>query len=196
MSSDFTNLEKIETLFREAPFAWFVCGGWAIDLFLHKVTRTHKDVDVAIWREEQLDAHTFMCQRGWSLNVAGSGKLTPWMEGVFLERPYHTIWCKNETHDPDFVELLLNEREGEYFLFRRDLSVKRPLSQAILQSESISFLAPEICLLYKAKQFTEPQNHADLLAVWPQLPLENQDWFRKNLLKLHREDHPWLADLS
>jgi hypothetical protein len=33
---------------------WAVCGGWAIDLFLHHVTRPHKDVDFAILRKDQL----------------------------------------------------------------------------------------------------------------------------------------------
>ena len=27
---------------------WMIAGGWAIDLFLRRVTREHEDVDIAI----------------------------------------------------------------------------------------------------------------------------------------------------
>jgi putative ABC transport system permease protein len=32
---------------------WFVAGGWALDLFLGRVTRPHHDVDIALFREDQ-----------------------------------------------------------------------------------------------------------------------------------------------
>jgi hypothetical protein len=31
---------------------WWVAGGWALDLYLGKVTRVHKDLDVGIFRED------------------------------------------------------------------------------------------------------------------------------------------------
>jgi hypothetical protein len=31
---------------------WWVAGGWALDLFLGKVTRAHKDLDIGIFRKD------------------------------------------------------------------------------------------------------------------------------------------------
>jgi hypothetical protein len=33
---------------------WFVAGGWAIDLFLGRIRRHHKDLDFTIFRHDQL----------------------------------------------------------------------------------------------------------------------------------------------
>ena len=30
---------------------WFVAGGWAIDLFLERVTREHGDIDFCVFRD-------------------------------------------------------------------------------------------------------------------------------------------------
>jgi hypothetical protein len=32
---------------------WWVCGGWAFDLFLNRETRRHDDLDVAVLRGDQ-----------------------------------------------------------------------------------------------------------------------------------------------
>ena len=32
------------------PAPWFVSGGWAIDLFLGRVTRDHSDIEIGIYR--------------------------------------------------------------------------------------------------------------------------------------------------
>lgn len=43
------NLKQLELhveKFSKLPCVWFVCGGWAVDLFLRKVTRVHFDVEI------------------------------------------------------------------------------------------------------------------------------------------------------
>jgi hypothetical protein len=44
-----SELEVLSSLRRP----WFVVGGWALDLFLGRETRSHKDIDIAIFREDQ-----------------------------------------------------------------------------------------------------------------------------------------------
>src|SRR5262245_48195731 len=36
------------------PAQWWVAGGWAIDLWLWRMTREHSDLEISIWREDQL----------------------------------------------------------------------------------------------------------------------------------------------
>ena len=45
---------KVNSWLRDSSAQWGVAGGWAIDLFLNKETRPHKDIEVAILRRDQL----------------------------------------------------------------------------------------------------------------------------------------------
>ena len=196
MTDPFLDLHKIKQLLVEAQFSWFVCGGWAIDLYLGELTREHKDVDIAIWRKDQLLMQQYLVNRGWTIDVAGGGKLVPWAVGDFIELPKHNVWCKNVKHDPDFLEVLFNERDGESFLFRKDFSIKRPLSQTVLQSsQGILYLAPEIVLLYKSRSHDETQNQADFVATIPKLSDESLTWLKNSIMTMNQE-HPWLVSLS
>jgi len=126
-----------------------ICGGWAIDLFLNRITRHHADVDIAIKREDQLRFQSHMLSNGWHLQIAHQGTLTPWPANAFLELPLHTIWC---TRENEFLELLINEWDANTFRFRRDQSITMPAENASIKTASgFRLLAPEIVLLYKSK---------------------------------------------
>jgi hypothetical protein len=141
-------LETIQALMRDFPLAWAIGGGWAIDLFLNRVTRQHKDIDIIIFRRDQLAIQQHLKAHGWTLEyVSKSGELTVWKDEQFLELPVHTIWCKHPDHQPDFIEVLFNEIEDDCFVFRRDQTIQLSLSRALMKSESgLPILAPEIAL--------------------------------------------------
>src|SRR5262249_53786642 len=144
-------LEKVSVLLHDLPCQWFVCGGWAIDLFLNRITRNHKDVDIAVARNDQFQARDYLQQRGWSLEKAINGELIPWADGEWLALPIHTILCRNSNSDPDFIELLLNEIDNAQFRFRRDQSIALARERMFFRSSSgLPVLAPEIVLLYKS----------------------------------------------
>ena len=65
--SDFRDVHAAIQVFTEYNRPWAVCGGWAIDLHMDRVTRTHKDVDFAILRSDQLIVQNFLLRRGWTL---------------------------------------------------------------------------------------------------------------------------------
>ena len=56
---------RVKALMAGFEWPWFVAGGWAVDLYLGCVTRTHKDIDFAVLRDNQLDLQQFL--RGWGL---------------------------------------------------------------------------------------------------------------------------------
>ncbi len=175
---------------------WAFCGGWAIDLFLDRVTREHKDVDIAVFRQDQLLLQAYLRERGWALEIAEGGMLTPWAAGDRIESPRHGIWCKNPAHDPDFLEVLLNETDGVRFLFRRDRSITLELERAILRSPSgLPLLAPEIVLLYKSGSIAFEENAADFHTALPALDAERRVWLRAALEKT-APGHPWLCDVA
>jgi hypothetical protein len=55
-------------------YPWVVCGGWAIDLFIKRISRQHQDVDIGIWRPDQLALRTYLVARGWTPEKAIDGQ--------------------------------------------------------------------------------------------------------------------------
>jgi hypothetical protein len=173
---------------------WVFCGGWAIDLFLGRQTRAHKDVDIAVGRRDQLALQAYLTARGWRLQVAHGGELRDWPAGEYLELPRHGIWCRHPAADPHFLEVLLDEIDDS-FRFRRDQTVTRALDEAFVQSPGgLPILAPEVVLLYKSRS-PGPDDWADFRAVLPALDAGRRDWLR-NALARTVPGHPWLVDLG
>ena len=170
---------------------WWIGGGWALDLFLGRETREHGDIDVVVFRGDQERARLHF--DGWDLRAAHEGALTPW-RGERLELPVHTIWARPSVDALWELELFLMESDGERWQFRRDPRVTLPVGRIGLEREGIPYVAPEVALLYKAKQ---PRAHdeADFDAVAPHLPAERREWLAQ---ALRRQDarHPWLRRLT
>lgn len=178
---------------RRYPAAWCIAGGWALDLFLGRRTRAHTDVDVAVLRRDQIAVREHF--RGWEMLKVADGALVPWAEGEWLAAPIHEVHARRTEIDPRAVELLLDEAEGDEWLFRRDPAVRLPLGRAILRDpDGIPHLAPEIVLLYKAKAPREHDQH-DFAAALPMLGAERRAWLRRALAAAHPA-HPWIARLG
>lgn len=192
---DFNEPHKVARLLENLPCRWAVAGGWALDLFLGRVTRKHQDFEVAILRGDQLVLQEYLSSRGWSLEYVHEGKLYPWPGGEWLRSPSHEIWCR--VHGPvRRLEVLLNESQGEEFVFRRDSRIAVPLGHAFIRSTSgIPILAPELVLLYKAKRAVEPKEQRDFSNVLDALGAERRQWLLANL-STAEPGHMWLADLG
>ena len=188
-------LESIATLLSPLEMTWGFCGGWAIDLFLNRITRSHKDVDVDILRTDQRLLFAFLRQRGWTLEQAVDRKLYPFQEDEFLTLPVHTIWCQKTDYRPDFLEVLLNESDQDQFVFRRDSRVRCLLNEAFMLAPSgLPILAPEIALLYKSNALSSPENGLDFQSTLPRLDAQRRRWLAEALCTLS-PIHPWLKDL-
>lgn len=193
---DFRNVFQAVKLFADYDRPWAVCGGWAVDLYLGRVTRTHKDVDFVVFQSDQLLIQEYLSSRGWRLEKAFDGKVVPWQMGEWINLPVHIIWCKNPNCSPDFVELLFDEADEANFYFRRDPSITLPLEKMIVSSASgIPILAPEIVLLYKSA-LAEDQSYAeDFRNLLPALHSEARNWFADALEKMY-PGHIWLKSLT
>ena len=194
-AASFADPRSIAALLADFDRPWFFCGGWAIDLFLGRVTRSHEDVDVALLRSDQLVMQAYLRERGWTLEKAVDGQLITWAEGKFIALPMHTISCRHATYKPDFLVLLFNEADAGSFFFRRDHSITLPRERMALRSlVGLPILAPEIVLLYKAKSSDQPEYSADFAAAIPTLGADGRAWLRAGLSKLH-PGHRWLEQL-
>jgi hypothetical protein len=102
----------------------------------------------------------------------------------------HELWARREATGPWQAEFLLNEADGERWVYRRDPAVSLPLDRA----GDGHVLAPEIVLLYKSKEPRE-RDEADLAAVAPELSPEQRAWLRAAIART-QPGHPWLALLD
>lgn len=186
-------MESIASLLQDLRCEWYVCGGWAIDLYLGRVTREHKDVDISIPRARQLEVREYFNARGWSLEKAHDGELTQWRDGEFLSKPLHTIWCRNDAHEPYFLELQLDDIDDEAFRFRRDSSLTLARERMSFKtSTGVPVLAPELVLLYKSNAV---EGYADdFRNASGALGATARAWLKDALAKLYAR-HPWAEAL-
>jgi hypothetical protein len=184
-----SNLAAVVDSLRRFAGTWAIAGGWAIDLSIGRMTRTHADVDVAVFRDEQsLLRATF---EDWQFSKVADGKLLPWPRDEVLHLPDHEIHAS--TPNGTKVELLLNEWRGDTWVFRRDASIELPMARAIRIAQGIPTLAPEVVLLYKSKD-PRSADHADFTAVLSTMDRESRAWLRSALMRTAGA-HSWLERL-
>ena len=182
---------------RDLPLPWWVSSGWALDLHLGRVTRLHHDVDLGLFRDDQLVARAHLAARGWRFVAPHEGRLEPVPDATRLEPPRHQLHAHRQG---EFLDLLLNEREGDAWRFRRDPRVTRARERLVLRSpDGLPYLAPEVALLFKSATSggpSRPRDEADFDAVMAAgLEPERRRWLR-DALAVYRPGHPWLARLT
>src|SRR2546427_6592084 len=164
---------------------WYLAGGWALDVWLGRVTRPHDDVEIAILRDDQEEIRRHL--DGWEFDKVahevGGPRRERWREGERLELPVHEIHVRRPGGDPREVEILLNEADGRW-TFRRDPRVFRPMDEAGTVVAGIPVLAPGVGLLYKAEA-PRPRGEEDFRNALRHLPPPGQRRVRAGLQKAH-----------
>jgi hypothetical protein len=190
MARPFAELQRVARVMEDFSRAWFVAGGWAIDLFLGRETRAHEDVEIAVLRADQEEMRRHLA--GWTFEKVVSGVREPWREGERLEPPIHEIHASSPGGES--LEILLNEAAGDVWRFRRNPAVTRPLSEVGLRAkDGVLFLAPEIVLLYKAK-VRRTRDERDFEGVLPAMDGGRRAWLAGAIAASHPA-HPWIARL-
>jgi hypothetical protein len=171
---------------------WWIAGGWALELFRGTHTRPHADLDVGVLRR---DLSSVLCSfLTWEVFEAKDGRLTRLAAGCVPSLDTHSLWCRPTSADPWTIELLLDEADGETWVYRREPRVRRPMSTVVRRSsEGLPYLAPEIQLLYKSKRPRE-RDDRDFAQICPLLGADARTWL-KHALELTAPDHTWIAVL-
>ncbi len=174
---------------------WYIASGWALDLFLGRVTRVHHDVDVVIARTDQLVLQQHLTTRSWKFVTPFEGRLEPWPTHMHLELPRHQA----HAHRADqFIDFLLSDIEGGIWHYRREPAVIRGVDRISLRTnDGVPFLAPELVLLFKSKNTSGQERRNDVTdyhTIREYLEGERRAWLRWALL--HADPaHPWITEL-
>lgn len=187
-------LEPVEGL----AVPWCVAGGWAIDLWLGRVTRSHHDVDLLVARADQPVVHEHFADRTVVKviphpdGLVGEGTLLPW-DGEQLDLPIHQIFA--DAPDGDRIEVLFGEIRDGVWAYWRNPEVELPLDQLIVTGATgIRALAPEVVLLFKAP-LQRPWDEEDLGVVLPHLSSDRRTWLVDAVERSH-PGNPWIKRLA
>jgi hypothetical protein len=172
---------------------WWIAGGWAIDLFLQQQTRTHLDLDVGVLRRDVTGILPAL--KTWEIFEAKNGTLTRLATGAVPSCTVNSLWCRQSSNGPWTMELMLDDSDGENWVYRREQGVRRNLNDVVRAgADGILYLVPEIQLLYKSKT-VRSKDDADFQMAMPRLCVEARRWLRQSILRTS-PSHYWINQIE
>jgi len=198
---------------------WALCGGWAVDAWLARLTRDHGDVDIAVFENDR--QALFEHLTGWQLIAHEEAKENEGSElwdGRRLLLPAHMHGRPPEESGPlperfdpsgmrivfatdgFWLDVCLCERSGREWVLNGDPRVALSLGQCIRHSVwGLPTVTPEVLLFFKATLYVGTKNHlrptdeADFLALLPLLTDEQRAWLREAVSRVYDGEHPWVG---
>jgi hypothetical protein len=164
-------LDEVVRLFTGFPHRWWVSGGHALELHQGRTWRAHEDSDVSVLREDSAALRDVLA--GWDIQVAAVGTLSPWAgSAVLAHASQNNLWCRTSADEPWCLDVTISDGDEEFWIYRRDRTVRMPWDEAVLRSER--------------------GDDVDAHEVIPELAEDR----RRRLRDVLPEDHPWRGLLA
>lgn len=188
---------EIQKIFSRIPVQWWIAGGWALDLYLDRVTRQHDDIDVIILRSEHLLLQKYLVSE-WESHKAFKGKLIPWNLNEKLDSHFDNIWIKKKGESTWAFQVMIIDSENDYWIYKRNGTIRRKLTEIELKtSAGVPYIRPEIQLLYKGgSSLIREKDFLDLENVMPMLDDTSREWLRDSLTIQYPNGHPWIERIK
>lgn len=190
------------------PGRWSLCGGWAVDAWLGRVSRDHGDVDLSVFVENQRDLYEHL--RDWQL-LAHDAAWEPgggdewWTGSPHLGFPSHIHARTPERagdvpkngiatlEDGFLLDIQIDDRAGDAWLLSREPEVSIPFERGVRVTDwSVPAASPEVLLFFKARDLRR-RDKTDFAALLPLLSAEQRAWLRDAIVAI---GHPWVKELS
>ena len=185
------SVEEVHSLLRAAPFPWALAGGYAIELFLGAPIRSHGDIDVVIFRDDQHRLQQWLGD--WRLYAADPpGTLREWRAAECLAAGVYDIWGHRSGARAWQLQIMLLESAGEEWVSGHNPLVRERRSELLAEYGQVPCLRIEVQLLYKARSDRE-KDRRDFAACLPLLSLAARNWLAGALAILYPEGHSWRA---
>ena len=187
------SVANVVTLLDNAPFQWCLAGGYAIELFIGESIREHGDIDIIVFRDEQLVAQSWL--KDWRLYAADPpGSLRFWQYGEFLPIGIHDIWGHRVGASVWELQIMIMEVDGNEWFNRRNPAIRGARHKLITTYQNVPCIRAEIQLMYKSLH-QRPKDVKDFRACLPLLDIEAKTWLKKSLFQLYPDGHEWLQFL-
>ena len=174
---------------------WAVAGGWALDLWLGRQTREHEDLEITVPAALFPEIQARLEGLGLKLFVVDGGEVIALAPGEAPTRGFQT-WAMEPAVQGWRLDVMREPGDAETWVFRRagQFSARRAWASA-RTAAGIPFVAPQIALLFKAKETPRDKDEADFALAAPRLPPEARDWLAAALRAI-QPGHPWIERLS
>jgi hypothetical protein len=172
---------------------WAVAAGWAIDLFLGGQPRAHDDLEIVVDRASFAAVRAALPELIWF----GAGGLEGEAGRVWrldsAPAELHQTWGWDPKKERWRLDVFREPWDGPTWVCRRDLSIRRPVADAIDRDlGGIPYLAPEIVLLFKAKHAEREKDAADFARALPMLEADRR-WWLADALRIVHPGHHWIT---
>jgi hypothetical protein len=172
---------------------WCVVGGWSIDLFLGRETRSHGDLEIAVLRRDHRRVRAHLAPLAF--RAVGDGEIRALELEDDLPESVHQSWGLDVEAQLWRVDVMVEPGDDDTWVFRRDERITAPRSQIVGTADGVPYLRPQGSLLFKAKPETQPKDEADIEACLPRLDADQRRWLL-DALALVQPDHPWTRKIS
>jgi hypothetical protein len=201
------SIAELAGLMSTYPGVWALCGGWAVDAWLGRVTRKHGDIDLVVFQDD-LPAF-FEHLTGWQM-LAHSPD-APEYDGLWWDGR-RRLTCPSHIHarppersgpapadgianaeDGFTLDIQICEGEGGEWLLSREPRIALPLTDSIRESTwGLPTALPGVLLFYKAYE-PRQRDRLDFEALSPWLEGVQRDWLRDAIESV---GHPWVRKLA
>lgn len=183
------SVAEVKQIFANAPFAWGVAGGCAIEQFVGTPIREHSDVDIVVYRDNQIQVQQWLTD--WHLYAADPpGRLRPWITNEYLPLGIHDIWCHQMNVHAWQLQIMLAEVEGDRWFSRRNRLIQGQRDELFAIYNGTPCIRVEVQLLFKA-QNSRPKDNLDFKACWPLMSTSAKEWLADRLRLSFPEGHLW-----
>jgi aminoglycoside-2''-adenylyltransferase len=182
---------EVGDLFANAPFRWWIGGGWALELD-GSARRRHEDIDIVVLLAD-VDAVRAQLA-AFHLWEAHDGTLRPLLPGETLTPEREQLWVRRNAMEPWLADVVLAPSEGGRWLFKKDHRISLPLDDVGVTRDGVPFLKPEVALLHKAHS-SRNKDESDFAAVLPALERPARAWL-DGALAVYRPEHAWRERLA
>jgi len=216
------DVARIAELMSGYSLPWALCGGWAVDAWIGRLTRDHGDVDIAVFEDDQ--QALFELLAGWQMIPHEQTKenegadlwdgrplmipahihtRSPELSGPLPERFSDSGARLISAEDGFWLDINLCERSDRDWVLAREPRVALPLERCIRQSAwGLPMVAPEVILFFKATLYVGTKNHlrprdeVDFTALLPLLSDEQRVWLREAVSRVYVGEHPWVERMA
>lgn len=190
------------------PRPWSICGGWALDAWLGRVSRDHGDVDLSVFDADNVELAKHL--DGWQLiahTSVGDDVSTRLWDGRRLPVPSHIHGRAPADAGPLpedgvcepakgwWLDIQIDEGAGDEWVLRREPRVALPMRDAIRTTPwGVPATSPEALLFFKAA-LPRRRDWRDFVAFLPHLDPQQMSWLR-DAIALAYPEHPWVDALA